>query len=107
MSANGSLLRWSTIAFLAGAIALTQASAASAEGRFHIGLSQNNRALTKKRHKPAKTRHAFAKREARAATDTDVLFSAERLSDFWLLQSAPAAITEAPDPREAARASSR
>ncbi len=100
MSANGSLARWSTIALLMGAIALTQASAASAEGRFQIGLSKNNRALTKKRHKLDKKRNQLAKRETRAvtATDPDVLFRAERLSDFWLLQSAPGAITEAPDP---------
>lgn len=98
MSTSGSLSRWSTIALLVGAIALTQASATQAEGRFHVGLSKNNRALTKKRHKFAKKRRQLTKREAPAAPDTDLLFRAERLSDFWLLQSAPGAITEAPDP---------
>jgi Polysaccharide lyase len=95
------------IAFLVGAVALAGSvsilaaadTAHAAKGRFQIGLSDNNRALTKKRPKPAKARPKFAQREPRAAaTPTDVLFRAERLSDFWLLQSAPGAITEAPDP---------
>ena len=99
MSTNGSRSRWPAIAFLVAAIVLTGSvssvavadTAHAAKERFRIGLSQNNRALTKKPRK-------FAKREARVATDTDVIFRAERLTDFWLLQSAPGAITEAPDP---------
>jgi hypothetical protein len=78
----------SAIAFLAGPSAAAAApSPAKSGGR--IGLT-DNRALSAPRPKPA--------RFNRIATESDVLFRAEHLSDFWLRQSAPGAITEAPDP---------
>jgi hypothetical protein len=88
---------WAAIALLACAIAcLASASGAAAakaqtahSGGGWIGLT-DNQALSAHRVKPDRFR--------RAATDPDVLFRAERLSDFWLRQSAPGAITEAPDP---------
>lgn len=108
MSTNGRLPRWPAIAFLVGAIAFTggvgdtatagaretgKASSSRVEGRYRIGISKHNRALGKK----AK-RRKYAKRVARQAGDPDIIFRAEHLSDFWLNQSAPGALSEVPDP---------
>jgi hypothetical protein len=70
------------------------AGAHGAKGRFQIGLSAHNRVVARHHGK----KHRTVKNVARAASDPDVIFSGRHLSDFWLNQSAPGAITEVPDP---------
>jgi len=63
---------------------------------YRIGIAKR-RAFRPAVRQVKKTRFAKATTTASTVPD-DLLFSAEHLSDFWLRQSAPGAITEAPDP---------
>ncbi len=104
MAPRKSLLRLSTtIAATIAAFSMATAtsvaatsgeSLASASGA-KVAISDNqalgsHRALAKKERAktPAQTE----------STDADTLFSAKRISDFWINHSAPGAITEVPDP---------
>ncbi len=64
--------------------------------RFHFGLGQGRALRSPQARKPVR----FAKTAAApsASTPSDLLFSATRLTDFWVRQSGPGAMTEAPDP---------
>jgi hypothetical protein len=62
--------------------------------RVRLGVAK--RRAVDVRHRRAKRR--FAKTKAPAPDKSGLLFSATRLSHFWLRQSAPGAITEAADP---------
>jgi Polysaccharide lyase len=64
---------------------------------FRYGVAQQRAFRT--RSKPKATRlTAKAASPTSAAAPSDLLFSATHLSDFWLRQSGPNAISEAPDP---------
>jgi hypothetical protein len=65
-------------------------------GKLRYGIAQ--RRAFKPRRAAKEARLARTATPSTAPDTGDLLFSATHLSDFWLRQSAPGAITEAPDP---------
>jgi len=66
--------------------------------RFRFGLSQHNHAVGDKNR--ANRLRAASRSAAVPSTppSSDLLFNATHLSDFWLVQAAPGAVSEVPDP---------
>ncbi|MFN8163981.1 MAG: heparin lyase I family protein [Solirubrobacterales bacterium] len=84
---------------LAGAVTSAPAYGAPAKGKFHVALSRHHRALAPKHRSKRHNRVSRNTAQSAAAPLPEgLLFKATHLSDFWLRQAAPGALSEVPDP---------